>query len=159
MTSTETLASRRAVVDPAELCTPGAVDQLDATVAACALVAQADGWVTPEEARQMLARMRGSPTLAFFGAEEPSVLFDALNVRFETDLDEAEALAEATVARLRGRPEIARQVIETACAVAEADGGFDAAERETVLRLCQMLNVDPASVGLMAPGTRGGLTS
>ncbi|MCA3699484.1 MAG: tellurite resistance TerB family protein, partial [Brevundimonas sp.] len=75
------------------------------------------------------------------------------------DLDEAEALAEATVARLRGRPEIARQVIENACAVAEADGGFDAAERETVLRLCQMLNVDPASIGLMAPGARAGRTS
>jgi len=42
-------------------------------------------------------------------------------------------------------------LIETACAVAEADGGFDEEERVVILRLCTLLDVDPALFDLI-PG-------
>jgi tellurite resistance protein TerB len=98
----------------------------------------------------MIDRMRTSPTIAFFGVDDVLVLFEALNLRFDRDLEDGEATAEVAVSRLRGQSGPSRALIETACAVAEADGGFDAEERAVILRLCALLDVDPASVDLMA---------
>lgn len=145
------LLRRQTAIDFGDVLTPGDVHQMDAMVAACAMVAQADGWVTADERKRMIDRMRNSPTLAFLGVDDVLVLFDALNLRFERDLDDGEATAEVAVARLRGQPGASRLVIETACSVALADGGFDAEERAVILRLCELLQLDPASFDLI-PG-------
>ncbi|QBX38400.1 tellurite resistance terb [Brevundimonas sp. S30B] len=150
MTRPYKLLRRRASIDPDDVWTPGDVVQMDAVVAGCAMVAQADGWVTPDERKRMIDRMRTSPTIAFFGVDDVLVLFEALNLRFDRDLEDGEATAEVAVSRLRGQSGPSRALIETACAVAEADGGFDAEERAVVLRLCALLDVDPASLDLMA---------
>lgn len=136
-------------IDPADVWTPGDTDQMEALVAACALVAQADGWVTPDERRRMLDRIRCSASIAVFGADEVAFAFQALVDRFDRDLDAAEAAAEAAVARLRGRPGPSRLLIETACAIADADGGFDREERDLVMRLCRLLGLDPAAFDLL----------
>jgi len=145
------LMQRPAPIDRDDVWTPGDVIQMDAVVAGCAMVAQADGWVTPDERKRMIDRMRNSPTVAFFGADDVIVLFEALNLRFDRDLDDGEATAEVAVSRLRGQSGPSRALIETACAVAEADGGFDAEERAVILRLCRILDVDPAEFDLI-PG-------
>ncbi len=72
---------------------------------------------------------------------------------FDRDLDAAEAMAEAAVARLRGRPGPSRLLIETACAIADADGGFDREERDLVRRLCRLLGLDVAAFGLTPTGS------
>lgn len=141
---------RQSRIDPDDVWTPGDMIQMDAVVAGCAMVAQADGWVTPDERRRLVDRMRNSPTVAFFGTNDVLTLFEALNLRFERDLDDGEATAEVAVARLRGQPGPSRMLIETACSVAEADGGFDAEERAVILRLCRILGLDPAAFALTA---------
>lgn len=141
---------RHSTIDPGDVLTPGDVIQMDAMVAACAMVAQADGWVTADERERMLERMRNSPTLVRLGVDDVLVLFDALSLRFERDLDDGEVTAEVAVARLRGQPGASRLLIETACSVAQADGGFDAEERAVILRLCDLLAVDPAEYELVA---------
>lgn len=151
MPRTSRLLQKRPPIDQNDVWTPGNIVQMDAVVAACAMVSQADGWVTSDERTRMLDRMRNSPTIAFFGTDDVLVLFEALNLRFERDLDDGEATAEVAVARLRGQPGPSRLLIETACSVAEADGGFDAEERAVILRLCKLLGVDPASFDLI-PG-------
>ncbi len=138
-------------VDPSEVFRPGDAAQMDAVVAACVMVAQADGWVTPDERLRMIERMRSSPTIAFFGLEEIMVLFNALNVRFDRDPDDGEATAEIAIRRLRGQAGAAQALVETACSVAEADGGFDGEERAVILRLCDLLNMDPAPFELDVP--------
>ena len=138
----------RAPIDQDDVWTPGDMVQMDAVVAGCAMVAQADGWVTPDERKRMIDRMRNSPTVSFFGVDDVLVLFEALNLRFERDLDDGEATAEAAIGRLRGQPGPSRLLIETACSVAEADGGIDAEERAVILRLCDLLNVDPRPYGV-----------
>ena len=140
---------RRARIDQDDVWTPGDVIQMDAVVAGCTMVAQADGWVTPDERKRMIDRMRNSPTIAFFGTDDVLVLFEALNLRFERDLNDGEETAEVAIARLRGQPGPSRLLIETACSVAEADGGFDAEERAVILRLCELLDVDPAPYDLI----------
>lgn len=129
--------------------------QMNAVVAACALVAQADGWVTPEERNTMVQRMRHSPLVTMFGIDEVIVAFDSLNARFDRDLDDGEAVAEAMIGELRGQPRPSRLLIDTACSVAEADGGFDAEERGAIVRLCELLDLEPGDFDLTgAPAAR-----
>jgi len=149
MPQSNRLLRKRPAIDQDEVWTPGNIVQMDAVVAACAMVAQADGWVTPDERTRMLDRMRNSPTVAFFGTDDVLLMFEALNLRFERDLDDGEATAEVAVARLRGQPGPSRRLIDTACSVAEADGGFDAEERAVILRLCKLLGVDPGPYDLI----------
>jgi len=149
MSQSNRLLRKRPAIDQNDVWTPGNIVQMDAVVAACAMVAQADGWVTPDERTRMLDRMRNSPTIAFFGTDDVLALFEALHQRFERDLDDGAAAAEVAVARLRGQPGASRLLIETACSIAEADGGFDAEERAVILRLCKLLGVDPASFDLI----------
>lgn len=141
---------RRASVQHDDVWTAGDVIQMDAVVAACALVAQADGWVTPDERKRMVDRMRESASIRFFGLHEVLVGFEALNMRFDQDLDDGEAVAEAAIAQLRGQPGPSRLLIETACSVAEADGGFDAEERAALLRMCELFDLDPARFDLIS---------
>ena len=54
------------------------------------------------------------------------------------------------VRRLRGRDDAARVVVNAACAVAVADGGFDAEERDALLRICTLLGLDPIQFELIA---------
>ncbi|MFN3669825.1 MAG: tellurite resistance TerB family protein [Brevundimonas sp.] len=128
----------------------GDVAQMDAVIAACALVAQADGWVTAQERRRMLDRMSQSPSIRFFGLHEVTVGFEALNMRFDLDLEDGEAAAEAAVSALRGQAGPSHLLIDTACSVAEADGAFDAEEREVILRLCRLLDLDPARYDMIS---------
>ena len=95
MPRTSKLQRRRPPVDPNDVWTLGDVAQMDAVVAACALVAQADGWVTAQERKRMIDRMSHSPSIRFFGLHEVTVGFEALNPRFDRDLEDGEAAAEA----------------------------------------------------------------
>lgn len=137
-----------------ETWTPAQLDQLDALVAACALVAQADGWVTPEERGRMLDRMRGLPALALFGIDDALEAFEALDMHFELDPETARFEAEMAIRRLRGRDDVARLVVNSACAVAAADGGLDAEERDVLLRICGLLGLHPIQFDLITAAGR-----
>lgn len=137
-----------AAVDENDTWTPGNITQMDAVTAACAMVSHADGWVSPDERTRMLDRMRNSPTIAFFGADDALLMLEALNLGFERDLEEGLTAAEIAIARLRGQPGPSRLLIETACSVARSDGVLDPEERTVIMRLCKVLGVDPASCNL-----------
>ncbi len=150
MPRSDRTARRRNAVHSDDVWVADDVVQMDAVVAACALVAQADGWVTPQERKRMIDRMRESPSIRFFGLNEIIVGFEALTLRFDRDPDDGAAAAEAAVGQLRGQPGPSRLLIETACSVAEADGGLDAEERATLLRMCEWLDIDPAGFDLVS---------
>lgn len=126
----------------------------EAFVAACALVAHADGWVTEEERLSASARVRGLNATAVFGVERCLVAFDAAISRFDQGVDVATARAETAILELARQPDAARLVVEAACRVASADGGYDRAERNALLDICQLLNVDPVSFGIVTPDGR-----
>ncbi|WP_425985624.1 tellurite resistance TerB family protein [Brevundimonas sp. TWP1-2-1b1] len=145
---------RRRTIHPDDVWTPGDMVQMDAVVAACALVAQADGWVTPRERNRMVERMRQASAVSFFGAHEVIDAFETLNLRFERDLDDGEATARTAVSRLRGHAGPSRLLVETACSVAAADGGFDSEERAVILDLCRWLGLNAAEFDLVPEPAR-----
>lgn len=50
---------------------------------------------------------------------------------------------------------IEMDALTAACALAEADGGFDAEERDIILRLCERLDLAPARFEVVAEPGRG----
>ena len=134
--------------------TPGGLVQFEALVSACALVAQSDGWVTPEETRRVTERMRTLPALDVFGISDLIEAFEARIEDFNRDPEAAAIMSEGTIRRLRDKPDAARLVASAACSVASADGGFDAEEREAILRICALLVLSPQEVDLVAPRRR-----
>ena len=125
--------------------------QLNALVAACALVAHADGWVTPDERRKLVERIGSLDAAHAFGPQDVLLAFETRIAQFEQDLDGAEADAEAAIAKLRLRPGAANLLARAACEVAAADGGFDGEERIAVLRICELLDLNPADFDLSTP--------
>ena len=121
----------------------------EAVVAACAVIAYADGWVTPEEERRMAGLIRSSDTLRGFGPGDLAHAFEEETSRFEADHDGAEKAAFATIGRLKGRKRDAEMLIRICCAVASADGSFDGEERRAATRICKAVGLDPAQFDLL----------
>jgi len=126
--------------------------QLDALVSACALIAHADGWVTHEERGDAHDRMRRLDATAVFGTQRAMLAFDGMIARFYRDPDTATRQAHTAIARLYGHEGPSQRLVESACSMAIADGGFDEAERDAILDICDLLDVDPQAYGLVAPG-------
>lgn len=117
---------------------------MEAVVAGCALVAYSDGWVTIEETRRMSGLIRQFEPVRAFGGADIAQAFDDIAARFTRDHDAGAEYAWSVVARLADSRHDAELLIETCCAIAEADGGFDAEERQTILSLCEKLRLNAA---------------
>jgi tellurite resistance protein TerB len=121
---------------------------MEAVVAGCALVAYSDGWVSPEETLRMRRLiLRFEPAKAL-GLAEILRLFEETTLSFADNYEAAEQTAFELVARLMGRRRESELLIDTCCGIADADGGFDAEERETILKLCAVLQIEPDAHGL-----------
>lgn len=121
---------------------------MEGIVAGCALVAYADGWVTTEEHDRMLGLIRGFEPIAAFGVDDVTATFENLTERFATDQKGGEAAAFEAVARVKGAQRYPALLVEACCAIADADGGFDAEERAAAIRICEVLGLEPADFGL-----------
>ncbi len=121
---------------------------VEAVIAGCALVANADGWVAREERRRMQGVVRAIDPVAALCADEVDAFFEGLNRRFSMDPDDAERHALALVEKLRGRKPESGLLITICQAIASADGGYDAEERQVLLKLCAALALNPIAFDL-----------
>jgi len=121
---------------------------MEGIVAGCALVAYADGWVTDEEHDRMLNLLRGFAPISAFGLDEVIATFESLTAWFASDQIAGEAHAVEAIARVKGSQRYPALLVETCCVIAAADGGFDAEERTALVRICEVLGLDPADFGV-----------
>jgi tellurite resistance protein TerB len=117
---------------------------MEGIVAGCALVAYADGWVTDDEHNRMVSLIRGFEPIAAFGIDDVMQTFETVTTRFIADQANGEAAALKAVARVKGAANYPALLVKTCCAIAAADGGFDAEERKVVIRICNVLGLDAA---------------
>ena len=118
---------------------------MEGIVAGCALVAYADGWVTDEEHDRMVSLIRGFEPIATFGIDDVITTFESITSRFASDPKTGESTALKAVARVRGAANYPTLLVKTCCAIAAADGGFDAEERKVIIHICKVLGLDPAT--------------
>ncbi len=118
---------------------------MEGIVAGCALVAYADGWVTDDEHDRMVSLIRGFEPIKAFGIDDVVETFEVATSRFTANQTAGEAAALKSVARVKGAGTYPVLLVKTCCAIAAADGGFDAEERKAVIRICRVLGLDPAT--------------
>lgn len=121
---------------------------MEATVAACAMVAAADGTISAEEKQKMAGFIRNSDELKHFSMTDVIAFFEKVVGNFDFDADIGKAEALKVIGRLRGNEEQARVMVRVACAIGASDGDFDPNERSVVRDICKELGLDPSDFDL-----------
>lgn len=105
---------------------------MDAVIAACAIVAHADGDVAPAERARATSVMRGDPLLSMFPRSEVRAAFDAHASAFNDDPAEAIEAALRMIMPLAGRRHDARVVLGACLLITTADGRIDRRELDAI---------------------------
>ncbi|WP_040209620.1 TerD family protein [Neobacillus jeddahensis] len=119
-------------------------DVLDAVVAACALVAMADGYLDTSERQKMLEFVHQSDELRVFDTNKVIQRFNLFISKMENDRMMGRAEAFRALGKIRTKPEIARLVARYCIAIGYADGNFDPNEQQIVSDICRELGLNPA---------------
>lgn len=118
-------------------------DVLDAVVAACALVALADGRLDHVERQKMIDFVNQSDELRVFDTNKVIQQFNLFVQKIERDSIIGRAEAFRALGRVRSKPEIARLVARYCIAIGYADGHFDQNEQQIVAEICMELGLNP----------------
>jgi tellurite resistance protein TerB len=121
---------------------------MEATVAACALVAAADGTISAQEKQKMAGFMRNSDELKHFDMPDVIAFFEKVVGNFDFDAAIGRAEGLKVIGRLRRNPEQARVMVRVACAIGASDGDFDEAEKAVVRTICKELGLNPTDFDL-----------
>ncbi len=116
---------------------------MDATMAACAWVALADGNIDASEKRKIIGCIEHNDTLKIFNTSEVIEKFNKYVSKFEFDKIIGEAECQKVISKITDRSE-AKTLVLVCCAIASADDNFDENEKIVVRKICQILNL-PAS--------------
>jgi tellurite resistance protein TerB len=121
---------------------------MQAIVAACAVVAYADGNASSAEKQKMLGFIKQSEALKVFNTDEVIASFSNYVSKFEFDQNIGFGEAMSAVTKLANKPEQAQLLIRVCIAIASSDGHFDREETSAVIQMCKALNLNPESFGL-----------
>jgi tellurite resistance protein TerB len=132
----------------AEVSEPDADVILEGVMAACALIAYADGRVAPEEQARMLTVIPRFSTLRFFPQSDMIEAFETATGWFEIAPAEGRRRALSAIGRIRQHERYRLPLLRACHAIAVADQNFDAREREALVSICGALDLDPADFGL-----------
>jgi tellurite resistance protein TerB len=117
---------------------------MEAVIAACALIAAADGDVSSEEKQKMMGYVSNADELKNFKTDDVIAYFQSIVSKFDFDRSIGEAEALKVIGKVRGKEDQARMVVRVACVIAASDGNFDESERGVVRRICADLGLDAA---------------
>ncbi|CAL9652446.1 hypothetical protein SUDANB126_06678 [Streptomyces sp. enrichment culture] len=120
----------------------------DASMAMCALVAAADGYVEPSERQRVEELIVTNEVLQNFPADQLRKRFNEHVDRLTADFEQGKARALEDIAKAAKKPVEARAVVQTGIVVAGADGSFEAAEQYVIRDACAALGISPAEFGV-----------
>ncbi len=128
---------------------------MEATVAACAIIAHADGVVVPAEVRRVISIARTDPLLCLFPPEAVLAQFEAHADAIAADFGKGRAEALRDVAPLATRPGLARVVLDACLAVTCADDRVHPGEMQAIALVRDTLGLAPEPGGSAHPSEPG----
>ena len=121
---------------------------LNATTAGAALIAMADGVLSPEEKKKMIKFIESNDALSVFKTQEVILSFKKFIENFEFDKEIGESKAYEALNHLRGNEIECRTVMRLILSIAAADGIFDDSEKIIAKRIAVELNLNPSDFEL-----------
>ncbi len=116
---------------------------MEATVAGCAVVAHADGEVSPQELAEMFLVMRTDPLMSMFPRDSIVSEFDTHVWAWQENARTARNEALKQVSLLAPQPRLGRIVIQACINVTQADGRVHPGEIEAIAQVRDALGLDP----------------
>lgn len=116
---------------------------MEATVAACAVVAHADGEVLPQEVARMFSAMRADPLMSMFPRDSVASEFDLRVWAWQENAEAARAAALKQIRLLAPQPRLGRIALQACMDVTHADGRVHPREIEAVAQVREALGLDP----------------
>ena len=127
-------------------------DFMEAVTAGCAMVAFADGLVSPDEKAKMAGFIQRNDALKVFDMQKVAESFDKYVKGFEFDYAIGKGEALKAIAKVKKNADEARLLVRVCCAIGAADNDFDEHEKKVVVDICKELELDPEEFGLSASG-------
>ncbi len=124
-----------------EAATAGKEDLMEAMIAACALIAHADGHVDPVERRRVMQLMRALPAFAAFSPEVVSDEFARHESAFEYEPMLAREKALIAIETLTPHVSEVRMLLSACQHVLEADGIYHPSEYQALRDISKALGV------------------
>lgn len=121
---------------------------MEATMAACALVATADGTVSFSERHRVDQILERLDQLRVFDPHEAIDLFDDFVEELKESPEAGRTAALERLAKIAEDQESSHLLVRICCAVSEADGKFSTAERQQIEEICQALGLTLEDTGL-----------
>jgi tellurite resistance protein TerB len=118
----------------------GQNELLEAMIAACAIIAHADGSVAPTERRRIFKLMRALPNFAAFPSETVELEFTRHEQAFSDHHELGRKHALEVVARLKPHPGETRLLLSACATVLEADGVYHPQEYAELSAIAKTLS-------------------
>ncbi|TSA87324.1 Tellurite resistance TerB [Deinococcus detaillensis] len=120
----------------------------DASMAACALIAAADGKIDTQERSRTAAFITSSDKLKSFDVGKLRDKYDAYCDKVTNDFDFGKIELIQVVGKAAKKQEEARAVVQLAVVIANADGNFDEKEQMIMRDIIYALKLQPSEFGL-----------
>jgi len=120
---------------------------MEGTLAACAMVANANGIIKPEEKRKMMGYIQRNEALSVYDTNEAIKVFDKYINDFSFDLEIGKGEALKAIGKIKDKNE-AQLLVRVCCSIGAADGDFDNDEKQCVREICNTLGIDTVQFGL-----------
>ncbi|BBP69394.1 tellurite resistance TerB [Pseudomonas sp. Seg1] len=121
---------------------------MEATTAACAIVAAADGEISSAEKTKMAGFINNSSELKVFNMADVIKSFNGHCEKFEFDFQIGQAEALKAIGKIKGDAGAGRLLVRVACAIGASDGNFDDKEKAACRLICLELGLNPADFEL-----------
>ena len=123
-------------------------DFLNAAMAGSALVAMADGSISPEEKQKMIKFIESNDALSIFTTSDVIKAFQDFVGQLEFDKDIGEAKAYQAIGKMKSNTEASRLLVRMIIAIASSDGLFDNDEKKVAVKIAKELALDPSEFEL-----------
>jgi tellurite resistance protein TerB len=123
-------------------------DFLNAAMAGSALVAMADGSISPEEKQKMIKFIESNDALSIFTTSDVIKAFQDFVGQLEFDKDIGEAKAYQAIGKMKSNTEATRLLVRMIIAIASSDGLFDNDEKKVAVKIAKELAIDPSEFEL-----------
>ena len=123
-------------------------DFLNAAMAGSALVAMADGSISPEEKQKMIKFIESNDALSIFTTSDVIKAFQDFVGQLEFDKDIGEAKAYQAIGKMKSNTEASRLLVRMIIAIASSDGLFDNDEKKIAVKIAKELALNPSEFEL-----------
>jgi len=116
---------------------------LHAALGGSALVILADGEVTADEKKKMIAFIENHEALKVYDTSEVLKVWKDYMGTLELDADVGEAKVMTALGKIKGKKDQARLILRMVCSIGAVDGNFDEDEKRVAAKIAREVGLDP----------------